>query len=177
MIVSAYPASARGAIANVTNARRAAMDAGAPRDERRASGRAKSRGPGLPTLGSSRRTGDVGVRPTRREPPATEANKPGTPGRARISRKPLRRECRCFGVPAAFFLCMRAAGATGASGAYCALLISRAAKRCMTRASLAAGMRSCASLAVPPPRYVPGSGAPRPRQITAMSWVQTQSRL
>ena len=33
---------------------------------------------------------------------ATEANKPGTPGRARISRKPLRRECRCSGVPVAF---------------------------------------------------------------------------
>jgi hypothetical protein len=53
MIVSAHPASARGAIANVTNARRAAMDARGPSDERRAGGRAKSRGPDLPTLGSS----------------------------------------------------------------------------------------------------------------------------
>jgi hypothetical protein len=41
---------------------------------------------------------------TRREPGGTEANKPGTPRRARISRKPLRRECRCFGVPVAFFV-------------------------------------------------------------------------
>src|SRR6185312_7135616 len=51
---------------------------------------AKSRGPGAPTLASSLADDD-------RE--ATEANKPGTPGRSRISRKPLRRECRLFRLP------------------------------------------------------------------------------
>src|SRR5581483_90586 len=46
---------------------------------------------------------------------------PAPRGERAISRKPLRRECRCFGVPAAFSFCMRAAGATGASGAPCTL--------------------------------------------------------
>ena len=41
---------------------------------------AKSRGPDPPTLGSSLRV---------TSPKATEANKPGTPGRARISRKTI----------------------------------------------------------------------------------------
>jgi hypothetical protein len=37
---------------------------------------------------------------------ATVAKKPGHRGELVISRKPLRRECRCFGVPAAFsFAC------------------------------------------------------------------------
>ena len=36
---------------------------------------------------------------------ATEANKPGTPRRSRISRKPLRRECRLFRLPCG---CLRA---------------------------------------------------------------------
>jgi hypothetical protein len=60
---------------------------------------------------------DAEVNPRVKSSGGTGANKPGTPRRARISRKPLRRECRCLGVPAAFFFCMRAAGATGASGA------------------------------------------------------------
>jgi len=41
-------------------------------------------------------------------PQATEARKPGTPGRARISRKPLRRECRLFRLPCR---CLRAQSA------------------------------------------------------------------
>ncbi len=36
---------------------------------------------------------------------ATVTKKPGTPRRARISREPSRRECRCSGVPAAFSFC------------------------------------------------------------------------
>ena len=46
--------------------------------------------------------------PTRRDREATEANKPGTPGRSRISRKPLRRECRLFWLPCR---CLRAQSA------------------------------------------------------------------
>jgi hypothetical protein len=66
---------------------------------------AKACGPGTPML-VSRTTG---------------TKSPAPRGERAISRKPLRRECRCFGVPAAFSFCMRAAGATGASGAPCAL--------------------------------------------------------
>ena len=50
----------------------------------------KSRGPGAPTLASS--LPDWRCRPdgpTRRKRRATEANKPGTPGRSRISRKAI----------------------------------------------------------------------------------------
>ena len=39
---------------------------------------------------------------------ATEANKPGTPGRSRISRKPSRRECRLIWLPCC---CLRAQSA------------------------------------------------------------------
>src|SRR6185437_4418976 len=67
-----------------------AMDALRPPDERGAMRTAKSRGPGAPTLASS-------LLVTNRQ--ATEANKPGTPGRSRISRKPLRRGCRLFRLP------------------------------------------------------------------------------
>src|SRR6185437_2118599 len=67
-----------------------AMDALRPPDERGAMRTAKSRGPGAPTLASS-------LLVTNRQ--ATETNKPGTPGRSRISRKPLRRECRLFRLP------------------------------------------------------------------------------
>jgi hypothetical protein len=82
-------------------------------------GRAKSCCPDPPTLGSSPQWR---CRPSAgRALRATEANKPGTPRRPRISRKPLRRECRCFGVPVAFLFCMRAAGATVTPGAPCAL--------------------------------------------------------
>jgi hypothetical protein len=51
------------------------------------------------------RSPDAGIKRVG-HPFATEANKPGTPRRARISRKPLRRGRRCFGVPVAFsFAC------------------------------------------------------------------------
>src|SRR6185312_17492628 len=80
----------------VTNVGRVAMDALRPRDERLVMRTAKSRGPGAPTLASSLADDD-------RE--ATEANKPGTPGRSRISRKPLRRGCRLFWLPCR---CLRA---------------------------------------------------------------------
>jgi hypothetical protein len=104
VIVSAHPASTRRGVSRSSrHARRGAMDARGPTDERHAGGRAKSRGPDLPTLRSSRR---------KMKPSATEAKEPGTPGRARISRKPLRREGRCFGVPVAFLFEVRAAGAT-----------------------------------------------------------------
>ena len=56
-------------------------------------GRAKSCCPDPPTLGST-----PGY-----DPGGTEANKPGTPRRPRISRKPLCRERRCFGASVAFF--------------------------------------------------------------------------
>ena len=39
------------------------------------------------------------------DPRATEAIKPGTPGRSRISRKPSRRECRLLRLPC--FACVR----------------------------------------------------------------------
>src|SRR6185437_7243857 len=67
-----------------------AMDALRPPDERGAMRTAKSRGPGAPTLASS-------LPVTNRQ--VTEANKPGTPGRSRISRNPLRRGCRLFWLP------------------------------------------------------------------------------
>ena len=49
---------------------------------------AKSRGPDTPTLVSSLRS----------YPQATVAKQPGSPGRVRISRKPLRGECRVIPV-------------------------------------------------------------------------------
>jgi hypothetical protein len=106
VIVCAHPASARGAFGHRHQTWSAGSDGRVcVADERCRGGRAKSRGPDPPTLGSSSRVGDVGLR-TDTLSRATEANKPGTPRRARISRKPLRRECRCFGVPVAFcFAC------------------------------------------------------------------------
>ena len=83
---------------------------------------AKSRGPGTPTLVSSLK-GDS------RE--ATVARKPGTPGRARISRKPLRRECRhvrrtCRDLRACCLpFCTQGCGCVSASGIPCALFLSR----------------------------------------------------
>ena len=84
--------------------RRDAMDAkvfsaACRADESISCGRAKSCGPDAPTLASSfaLMMGD-----------AMEANKPGTPGRPRISRKPSRRECRLFWLPCC---CLRAQSA------------------------------------------------------------------
>ena len=78
-------------------------------DESTPRGRAKSCGPDAPTLASSSRETFAS---------ATEANKPGTPRRPRISRKPSRRECRLFWLPcvacvrkSAFPLHARPAGA------------------------------------------------------------------
>ena len=90
MVLSARPASLRG-VRVVTN-----VDAGY--DGRfgfarraRTKRTAKSRGPDPPTLGSSS-PGRLQGRSSR----ATVAIKPGTPGRARISRNPSCRECRRF---------------------------------------------------------------------------------
>jgi len=55
----------------------------------------KSRGRGPPMLGSSPSRCVSAVRPAPARW-ATEANKPGTPARARSSRNPLRRECRAI---------------------------------------------------------------------------------
>jgi hypothetical protein len=67
------------------------------RRARRQGGRAKSCGPGPPTLGSSSRAASLR---------ATEAKEQGTPRRPRISRKPPRRERRlsrlpCYGLACA----------------------------------------------------------------------------
>ena len=109
LIVSAHPPPPRGAVSRSSRTLEAGCDG---REACRttsdaARGRAKSRGPDPPTLGSTPGMAMSALRPTRREPGGTGANKPGTPGRARISRKPLRRECRCLGVPVAFcFACV-----------------------------------------------------------------------
>src|SRR5436305_9875346 len=72
----------RGALANVINAGRDAMDAEGAIDERRSRRTAKSCGPDTPTLVSSRR---------KLFPPATVANKPGHRGEPVISRKTIAR--------------------------------------------------------------------------------------
>ena len=97
--------------------RRDAMDAkvfsaACRADESIACGRAKSCCPDPPTLGSS-------LRVTSSQ--ATEANKPGTPGRPRISRKPSRRECRSVfgctcGLPVCVFCAFAAHEARGCNG-------------------------------------------------------------
>jgi hypothetical protein len=81
-------APARGAIANVTNVVRNAVDVKVLTDERRPLRTAKSCGPGAPRSGAklatmlSHRADDGGKRD-------------GSPRRARISRNPSRREGRC----------------------------------------------------------------------------------
>jgi len=80
---------------------------------------------------------------------ATVAKKPGTPGRARISRKPLRRGCRSvFGCTCGLLVCVfahllhtRRAGAT-APGIACALRFFKRATIGKTRANPAAGMQA-----------------------------------
>jgi hypothetical protein len=53
---------------------------------------------------------DAGVKLAMTKSQATEANKPGTPRRARISRNPLRRECRCvFGCTCGLPVCVLSA--------------------------------------------------------------------
>jgi hypothetical protein len=102
---------------------------------------AKSCGPDLPTLGSSL---VVMIRE------ATEANKPGTPRRARIRRKPLRREGmfrRTCGDCRLRFL-LQAGHGCGQHPAFLApSIFSRDNDRCITRAFRAAGMLNH----IPPP--------------------------
>ena len=74
---------------------------GLPRRRKHSLRTAKSCCPGTPTLVSSLADDD-------RE--ATEANKPGTPGRPRIRRKPSRRECRrVFGCTCRLPVCVLSA--------------------------------------------------------------------
>jgi hypothetical protein len=69
---------------------------------------------------------------------ATEANKPGTPARARSSRKPLRRECRMFRpylttCGRSFFEPTRPAGAVERPAFPAPSYIPRARESCITR--------------------------------------------
>src|SRR5579859_5705098 len=79
---------------------------------------AKSCGPDPPTLGSSLRVTSSQI---------TVANKPGTPRRPRISRKPSRRECRLIWLPCCclraqvHFLCTQGTRVRPAPGIPCAL--------------------------------------------------------
>ena len=83
-----YPASSKGAHRDRHEARGGnAVDATALTDERRCRGRAKSCGPGAPMQAPSPGEAEGFAW-------ATVANA-GSPGRARISRKPLRGEGRC----------------------------------------------------------------------------------
>src|SRR6185437_15919737 len=82
--------------------------------------------------------------PPGHEPGGTEANKPGTPRRPRISRKPSRRERRLFRLPCR---CLRAQSAlslharlAGAASIRCSLrppLLLRATNSCKTRTQIA----------------------------------------
>src|SRR6202012_2732304 len=92
VIYFAHPASTRGAYRDRHGRwKRDAMDAAARARRTRAERTAKPCGPGPPMLGSS--CAKQMVRPT------TGANKPVPRGEHGVSRKPLRREGRCFGVP------------------------------------------------------------------------------
>jgi hypothetical protein len=105
-----HPASTRGTLRPIVTKREAGCD-GCVDCARRAQPMrtAKSRGPDAPTLASSWR---------KMNPPATEANKPGTPGRAHISRQTIAQGMPdCFGVPVvtclrAFFPCTQGCGCT-----------------------------------------------------------------
>jgi hypothetical protein len=68
---------------------------------------AKARGPDAPTLASS----SPGIRQ------AMVANRPGHQGERAISRKPLRRECRCFGFACSDYACVLLLIAHKAAGA------------------------------------------------------------
>jgi len=91
MFLSPHPAAARGAYRDRHGrGQRDAMDAGGAQDGRVAGGRAKARGPGLPTPRSS---------PAKHFARWRGLSKPGPRGDRAIRRKPSRRECRLFGVP------------------------------------------------------------------------------
>src|SRR5262249_45000967 len=87
------------------------------------------------------------------EPGATEANKPGTPGRARSKPEaPLRRECRlsrlpccCLACARVHFLCTQGSRVRPAPGIPCALFV-RGRNESTTRADAAARMRGCVLL-------------------------------
>jgi hypothetical protein len=105
------------------------MDVPALRDEQ---GRADERNRAVPT---PRRWRQASRETFAR---ATEANKPGTPGRPRISRKPSRRECRLFwlnlwSLPPAFLL-QAGHGCGLPPGIPCALLLGKAMRASATRA-------------------------------------------
>jgi len=92
---------------------------------------------------------DAGVNPRGQEPGGTEANKPGTPGRPRISRKPSRRGCRrVFGCTCGRLVCVlcafaarEARGCNGTRHSLRPLDFREWRKRCTTRANHAAGTR------------------------------------
>src|SRR5579859_4322298 len=97
---------------------------------------AKSCGPDPPTLGSSLRVTSSQI---------TVANKPGTPRRPRISRKPSRRECRLIWLPCCclraqvHFLCTQGSRVRPAPGIPCALSFDRGVHFAKPRADHAAG--------------------------------------
>jgi hypothetical protein len=136
------PASTRGTLRPIVTKREAGCDGrvGLRATIAGESGRAKSCGPGLPTLRSTLRA---------QEPGGTGANKPGTPRRSRISREPSRRECRhvrrtCDDLRAcSLFLCTQGNGCVSASGIPCALSLPRANGLNKTWADCAAGTRWC----------------------------------
>ena len=114
---------------------------------------AKSRGPDPRRWDQALDDGDVGpAGVTRRDLKVTEAIKPGTPGRARISRKTIVQGMPdCFGVPVvtclrAFLHCTQ--GCDRASGIPCPLCSLRGRRRCNARAIHAARMRTLVSLHV-----------------------------
>jgi hypothetical protein len=147
------------------------MDALVRLDEARAMRTAKPCGPGLPTLRSSSQDGDVGSSgPTRRPCGRRWLSKPGHRGELGISRKPSRRECRLLRpclwlLPPAYFV---AGGpwVRPASGIPCALLLSRAAASCITRAFRAAGIFFHV-FSVTMPRFMRGIQYPRD-----LSWIR-----
>ena len=139
IIIFDIPPQARGAHRDRHGARGGdAVDAKVPTDERRVRGRAKSCGPGAPMQALKLATMPGASWP------ATVANA-GSPARARISRKPLRREGRCDSACTcslrAFAQCLRARadGCMRAPGLPCALRLWRVESRCKTRAKRAAG--------------------------------------
>jgi len=132
MVVSIDPASTkRGRIAVVTDVgsgmRWTPGTLSALARRRKHLGRtAKSCGPDLPTLRSSPRIGDVGLRPGMlllRGDGGQKAR--STEESTRIGRNTIAQGMPMFRRACGVFLCMRSRGCAGASGAPCALLILR----------------------------------------------------
>jgi len=126
-----------------------AVDVAALTDERASHGRAKSCGPGAPKAGakSGRGCGRIAA--------GEGGNRQGSPRRARISRKPLRREGRCdsactcgFALSRNFFA-RRPMGACG-HPVFPAPSVRWGRKRdAKTRAERAAGRMACAFFLLP----------------------------